>query len=219
MPPPQPQDRRSWLAAKPVQAGIAILFGLAVWLGTRSQSSHPLLNTALDGKSTGSVRHSDRLTRLMEEQQAQYGFKTGHSPAFEAPPPPEFDSSAPAYFLPNTPQPLQKAPFPPLPPADDEEYIAFCLVVRNQSIDMPEFFIHHYHHHGIRRFYIYDDGTQPQLAEKPYVDSYGIPDQAIDFTYIHPEQVISRPTLQADMYTDCAKRSLGKHKWDRLSRS
>ena len=215
MPSLQMQDGRRWLASKPVQACAAILFALAFWMGTQSSPKRSLLDSSIQNsdKDADLIQHSERLAQLIEEQRAQYGLKTGHSSAFEADPPPEFDGSSPTYFIPYSQQPLLKAPFPPLPPADDEEYMAFCLVVRNQSIDMPEFFIHHYHHHGVRRFYVYDDGTQPQLAEKPYVDSWGIPDNSIDFTYIHPERIITRETLQADMYTDCAKRSLGKHTW------
>ena len=192
---------RQWTSAWPVQLCALLLLIFAFWLGTNSDSTHPLLK--LTSKRT------DRLTQLMDEQTSQYGpLKIGHSSSFEAAPPPEFDSSAPSYFLPNTAEPLTRKPHPPLPPPDDEEYIAFCLVVRNQSIDMPEFFVHHYHHHGIRRFYIYDDGTSPPLSHKPYIDSWGIPDEAINFTFIEPKSVKQRGRLQADKYMDCAKKGI-----------
>ena len=190
---------RRWSGSWPTQVCATLLLIFAFWLGTNKGLIHPLLKSEL--------RQNDRLAQLMEEQSSKYGpLKIGHSLAFEAMPPPEFDSSAPSYFIPDTLQPLTREPYPPLPKPDNEEYVAFCLVVRNQSIDMPEFFIHHYHHHGIRRFYVYDDGTSPPLSQKPYIDSWGIPDEAINFTYIEPKSVKHRTRLQADKYTACARR-------------
>ena len=193
-------DISKWIRPWPVQICGTVLFVLAFWVWSKhEQPRHPLLDATL--------RPTGILKEITERQIAQYGsMKIGHSSAFEAAPPPEYDGSAPSYFIPDIELPFEDAPNPPLPQADDEQYVAFCLVVRNQSIDMPEFFIHHYHHHGIRKFYVYDDGTVPQLAEKPYIDSWGIPDEAIDFTYIDPEDVTVRKRLQADLYTDCAKR-------------
>ena len=190
---------RRWPISWQIQICATLLLILAFWLGTKTSRTHPLFKSK--------HRRTDKLSQLMEEQISKYGpLKVGHSSAFEAAPPPEFDGSAPLYFIPNTPLPLTRKPYPPLPTPDEKEYIAFCLVVRNQSIDMPEFFIHHYHHHGIRRFYVYDDGTSPPLAQKPYIDSWGIPDEAINFTYIEPKSVKHRGELQADKYMDCAKR-------------
>ena len=194
-------DMQKWLRTWPVQicAMTVLVFALLGWRHSQ-HLRHPLLDDS-------SQRPTGKLKRIMDQQVAQYGqVRIGHSSAFEATPPPEYDGSAPTYFIPNIELPFQQAPHPPLPKPDEEEYVAFCLVVRNQSIDMPEFFIHHYHHHGIRRFYVYDDGTIPQLAEKPYIESWGIPEEAIDFTYIEPEDVIERKRLQADLYTDCVKR-------------
>jgi len=33
-------------------------------------------------------------------------------------------------------------------------YVAVCASIKNQAKDMTEWLVHHYHHHGIRRFYI-----------------------------------------------------------------
>ena len=125
--------------------------------------------------------------------------------------------------IPEHPKALPKALFtsqtpvsgatPPLPPPDKKEYVAFCMVIKNQSIDMPEFFIHHYHHHGIRRFYIYDDGSIPPLEEHPYIEGYGIPKEAITFVYVKPEDVKDRKQFQVDTYTDCVNRFGNRHKW------
>ena len=103
--------------------------------------------------------------------------------------------------------------FPPLPPADEEEYVAFCLIIKDQSTDMPEFFKHHYHHHGVRRFYVIDDGSNPPLSAKPNVSSWGIPDSAINFTYLGNGSVPHRKNLQIDAYTNCTRQAMGKHKW------
>lgn len=35
--------------------------------------------------------------------------------------------------------------------AMDDEYVAICLAIKDQRLDLPEFLIHHYHHLGIRR--------------------------------------------------------------------
>lgn len=35
-----------------------------------------------------------------------------------------------------------------------DEYVALCLAVKDQAKDMVEFFTHHYHHAGIKRFYV-----------------------------------------------------------------
>ena len=41
--------------------------------------------------------------------------------------------------------------FPPLPPADDEEYVSLCVAIKDQPQDLDEFLVHYYYHHGIRR--------------------------------------------------------------------
>lgn len=42
-------------------------------------------------------------------------------------------------------------------PADNNEDVAFCMAIKDQYRDLPEFLVRHYRHHGIRRFYIMDD--------------------------------------------------------------
>lgn len=74
------------------------------------------------------------------------------------------------------------APFPPLPPPDYEEYMAICMAVKDQPMDLPEFFTHYYFHLGIRRFYIFDDGSEPPLSTA----SYPIPSSAITWVYFQP---------------------------------
>jgi Glycosyltransferase family 92 len=99
--------------------------------------------------------------------------------------------------------------FPPLPPADDEEYMALCILVRDQADDLPEIFVHHYHHMGIRRFYIMDDASNPPLSSVP---DYGIPNSAITFQYIPPHDGVDK-FHQSGIYNDCIKQHGSKHTW------
>lgn len=62
-----------------------------------------------------------------------------------------------------------------------DEYLAVCLLVRDQAFDMVEFFEHHYYEMGIRRFWVMDDNSDPPLST--YQNDYGIPPEAIDFVY------------------------------------
>ncbi len=56
-----------------------------------------------------------------------------------------------------------------------DEYLAVCMIVRNQNQDLPEWFQHHYYNMGIRRFYILDDGSQPPTSDfaDTFEDSQG----------------------------------------------
>lgn len=65
-----------------------------------------------------------------------------------------------------------------------DEYIAVCLLAKDQALDMVEFFEHHYYEMGIRRFWVMDDASDPPLSTFQY--EYGIPYEAIDFVY-HPK--------------------------------
>lgn len=62
-----------------------------------------------------------------------------------------------------------------------DEYLAVCLFARDQSLDMVEFFQHHYYEMGIRRFWVMDDASDPPLST--FQNDYGIPPEAIDFVY------------------------------------
>lgn len=92
--------------------------------------------------------------------------------------------------------------------ADDEENVAFCLAVKDQSRDLPEFLVHHYHHHGIRRFYIMDDRSQPPLSS---FSDYGIPRSAITFKY--NEIPVDTQWMQYAIYDECAKLYGSRHRW------
>lgn len=108
---------------------------------------------------------------------------------------------------------LSQPPFPTLPPPDDEEYMAICMAVKDQAMDLPEFFTHYYFHHGIRRFYIFDDGTDPPLSSA----SYPIPSSAITWVYFQPhiqsDHLGERNGIQEKYYTGCVKMFGDRHTW------
>ena len=89
-----------------------------------------------------------------------------------------------------------------------EEYVAICMAVKDQSLDLPEWFVHHYHHLGIRRFYIMDDGSDPPLSD---VEDYGIPRKHITFQYF--DRTEHRPDMQDHIYNICADTYRQNHTW------
>lgn len=103
-------------------------------------------------------------------------------------------------------------PYPPLPPGDDEEYMSICIAVKNQHLDLLEWFPHYYYHHGIRRFYVMDDGSQPPISILP---DYGIPRSAITFTYIPRTPIEERPEpMHHHIYGNMCIKNYGKrHTW------
>ncbi|TVY43028.1 Glycosyltransferase family 92 protein [Lachnellula subtilissima] len=96
----------------------------------------------------------------------------------------------------------------PVPPAD---YVAFCVAVKNQAIDLPEFFIHHYHHIGIQRFYIMDDRSEKPLSTA--LEDYGIPEQYITFESQAPYDRTGNQTEQISIYKRCHQLHGSKHTW------
>lgn len=105
--------------------------------------------------------------------------------------------------------------FPPLPPADDGEYVSLCLAIKDQPRDLDEFLVHYYYHHGIRRFYVVDDGSEPPLSYTPNFGKppFAVPRSAITFTYI--KRVPDRPQpFQHIIYADYCIKSFGyRHTW------
>ncbi|KAJ3167183.1 hypothetical protein HDU88_002520 [Geranomyces variabilis] len=97
----------------------------------------------------------------------------------------------------------------PTPLQPESEYVAICLSVKGQNRDLPEWLTHHYHHIGIRRFYIMDDGTVPPLSATP---SWGIPSDAITFVYYTNETRRSW-FQQLNAYNDCQKNYGHLHTW------
>jgi hypothetical protein len=93
-------------------------------------------------------------------------------------------------------------------PGDKEEYMAMCMAVKDQSLDLPEFFQHHYYNIGFRRFYVMDDGSNPPLSE---TQDYGITNEAITFHYYKPEE--HGPMMQLNIYNRCNKLFGKNHSW------
>lgn len=92
---------------------------------------------------------------------------------------------------------------------DKDEYLAICLTIKDQYADLAEWLTHHYHHLGIRRFYIMDDGTTPALATRNY--STFIDPKALTHRYVHP--VLHQRYQQLASYDDCLHLYGHKHKW------
>jgi hypothetical protein len=92
--------------------------------------------------------------------------------------------------------------------ADDEEYVAICVAVKDQSEDLKEWFTHHYHHLGIRRFYMMDDRSSPALEN---FEDYPIPRSAISFRYFTPET--RTVSMQYHLYDECHARFGTRHRW------
>ncbi|KFZ19351.1 hypothetical protein V501_00701 [Pseudogymnoascus sp. VKM F-4519 (FW-2642)] len=104
------------------------------------------------------------------------------------------------------PTPTSVAPFDA---GDTTEHVAICLAIKDQYADLTEFLTHHYHHLGIRRFYLMDDGSSPVLATLNY--SSFLDPKAITHRYYHP--ALHERYQQLASYTDCLRLFGHKHKW------
>jgi chemotaxis protein histidine kinase CheA len=93
-------------------------------------------------------------------------------------------------------------------PPDD--YVALCVAVKDQTADLPEFFIHHFHHIGIRRFYIMDDRSKTPLSS---VKDYGIPNEYITFESQEPYTRQGGHHEQMAIYERCMNSHRLEHTW------
>lgn len=90
-----------------------------------------------------------------------------------------------------------------------DEYLAICLAVRDQHLDLPEFLQHHYYAMGIRRFYLLDDGSTPPLQTS--LNTYGVPTDALTFVYYNESQRVG--AMQYHVYNECAQVYGVNHTW------
>lgn len=88
----------------------------------------------------------------------------------------------------------------------EESDLAVCMAVKDQADDLIEFFVHHYHHMGIKRFYIMDDGSKPPLSDYEYP---GIPREVLTFKF-WPDRV---QQMQLNVYRDCIENYGSNHTW------
>ena len=56
----------------------------------------------------------------------------------------------------------------PYEAGDTNEDVAICLAIKDEYHMLTEWLVHHYNHHGIRRFYIMDDGSDPPISSYDY---------------------------------------------------
>ena len=89
------------------------------------------------------------------------------------------------------------------------EHVAVCILVKDKADDLVEFFVHHYHHMGIRRFYVMGDGSDSPLSE---VDFPGILGSAP--TFIFQERETRNNYMQMVFFT-CVLRDIeiDTHGW------
>lgn len=103
---------------------------------------------------------------------------------------------------------------PSEPKQDADISIAFCSSVRDQSPDMPEWFIHHYYNIGINAFYVMDDGSHPPLSDFDVDNYYGIPSTAITFSYFNEEERSKHGLVMQEFLNDQCNRKWGsQHDW------
>jgi hypothetical protein len=117
---------------------------------------------------------------------------------FDDAPPPDADT--------HLPTPSAVAPFDS---GDTTESVALCLAIKDQYADLTEWLTHHYHHLGIRRFYIMDDGSSPPLATRNL--SAFLDPRAVTHRYYHPATRV--PQMQLALYTECVQLFGARHKW------
>jgi hypothetical protein len=90
-----------------------------------------------------------------------------------------------------------------------EEYVAICLGVKDQGRDLGEWLTHHYHHVGIKRFYIMDDGSEPPLSTVNL--NHSIPESAITFHY--QNRSTRAGAMQTVFYSQCNEWHGENHTW------
>jgi hypothetical protein len=90
-----------------------------------------------------------------------------------------------------------------------EEYLAVCVAMKDQTRDLPEWLTHHYHHAGVKHFYIMDDGSNPPISTHDM--DYGIPKSAITFHY-QPRDTRAE-NMQMVFYQQCQEWWGSNHTW------
>jgi hypothetical protein len=117
--------------------------------------------------------------------------------------------------IPNEPEadahddPLGKGNPAMYPEDSSEEYVAICMAVKDQAPDLSEVLLHHYHHLGIRRFYLMDDGSEPPLSTYA---NWSIPREHITFHYYN-RTTDHVPNMQDTVYNECINLYRKKHTW------
>ena len=89
-------------------------------------------------------------------------------------------------------------------------YIAVCMAIRDQALDLQEYFVHHYHHLGIHRFYIMDDLSNPPLSTFEYP---GVPRSALTFVSQDPTTRAGGHFEQIAIYARCMAHYGSLHTW------
>lgn len=88
------------------------------------------------------------------------------------------------------------------------DYVAICMAVKDEGPALNEYFVHHYHHLGIKRFYIMDDGSEPPLST---LDFPGVPRSIL--TFVSQNQVTRMHDTQIHIYNRCQQDYGHLHTW------
>ncbi|OBT73177.1 hypothetical protein VF21_07913 [Pseudogymnoascus sp. 05NY08] len=159
--------------------------------------AHPELSTGANTKPAGNAATSPSTPNEASKNYADEFGPIEPSPSAKTP------IAAATTIIPT---PSSVAPFDD---GDTTEHVAICLAIKDQYADLTEWLTHHYHHIGIRRFYLMDDGSSPALATLNY--SAFVDPKAITHRYYHPALHVRYQQLAS--YNDCIRLFGHKHKW------
>jgi len=117
------------------------------------------------------------------------------------------------------PSPMSRSLFPPAPLSPSHrDYLAFCVVLKDQSDDLPEFVAWHAAL-GVRNFYLFDHGSNPPVSAREAAAMLP-PTAAKDGT-----RVVVTPLTEADVaahpsripqmaaYDSCVAAHRAEHEW------
>lgn len=116
------------------------------------------------------------------------------------------------------PSRIARSLFPPRPLTPSHpRYVAACVVLRDQGIDLPEFVAWHAAL-GIKTFYLYDHGSSPPVSAEQAREM--LPPATRDETEVHVEpltdaQIAAHPSKipQMTAYDTCVASHRAEHEW------
>ncbi|KAH8890673.1 hypothetical protein GQ53DRAFT_584402, partial [Thozetella sp. PMI_491] len=92
-----------------------------------------------------------------------------------------------------------------------DEYLAVCVTVKNGQEYMDEWFKHHYHSMGIRRFYVLDNASDPPMSL--FTSSFNVPQEALTFMYYDKTERGDKQAKELQMYKECAENYGRNNTW------
>ena len=116
------------------------------------------------------------------------------------------------------PSPISRSLFPPVPLAPSHtDYVAVCVILKDQSVDLPEF-VAWYTALGVKTFYLFDDGSSPAVS--PEQAASALPpatrsETKVVVTPLTGEMISRHPTRRPQMaaYDSCVASYRAEHEW------